>query len=163
MQVQNTTDAYQGFTVRTNPDEMVHGTDAHGNKISRKALPQLVTVRIPPLATVEIEDPIWEAALLIRAKRQGIQIVKDPITIGSDNKEKKSEHHIQTVVADGVYKSYHPVREMVKNGVLVVVKAPELKITMEEMRKAIESEQGFALPTDVDVEVLTAHYHKLFG
>lgn len=165
MQVRNTTEKYQGFTVRTNPSAKVDFIDAHGNKVTKDALPTLTSVRIPPLATVEITDELWEAALLVRSKRQKITIVEDPVTIGSDRKEKKDnvEHFITTPLGDGVWKSYHPIRELVKLGTFEIVVAPKLNLTVKEMRDAITKEQGFALPSDVKEDVLIAHYHKLFG
>lgn len=165
MQVQNTTDKYQGFTVRTNPTATIEFVDVNGNNVTKNALPTLTSVRIPPLATVEIGDDIWEAALLVRSKRQKIDLAKDPITIGSDRKEKKDnvEHFITTPLGDGVWRSYYPVREMVKQGIFKVVVSPKLKLSLDEMRKAITEEQGFALPKEVEESVLVSHYHKLFG
>lgn len=128
-------------------------------------MPILQSVRIPPLATVEISDKVWEAALQVKARRQGVTLVKDPVTIGSDDPSKKElvKHFITTPIGDGVYKTFFPIRELVKSGILKVVEAPKLDMTLAEMREAITKEQGFALPKDVAEDVLIAHYHKLFG
>jgi hypothetical protein len=163
MRLRNKTDRYQGFTVRLNPGETISGKDAHGNLITKEAPIKLHAIRIPPLAEVEIADDIWEMALQVRSKRQQITIHLDEVQVGNEHKAPDQKYFMQTPVGDGVWKTFYPIREMVKQGVLEVTIKPELKLTLEEMRAAIENEQGFALPKEVDADKLLAHYHKLFG
>ncbi|UYD72117.1 hypothetical protein [Vibrio phage vB_VpaM_VPs20] len=163
MRLRNTTDSYQGFTVRLNPGEIVTGLDPHGNKISKEAPIKLQSIRIPPLAEVEIADHIWEAALMVCSKRQAIAIHMDEVQVGNEHKEPNQRYYMQTPIGDGVWKSFYPVREMVKSGKLEVTVKPELKLSEAELREAIEKEQGFPLPKEVDADKLITHYHKLFG
>lgn len=161
MQVKNNTQAYQGFTVRTNPGENVETVDAQGNKIVKPAMPILRTVRIPPEATVEIEDKVWEAAMATKSTRQKVTLEKEPVAIGSDQADAKATNFILNPVGDGVQRAYFPIREMVKEGILVIVEQPKLSLTLEDMRKAIETAQGFALPKEISEEKLIQHYHKI--
>lgn len=162
MQVKNTsTDQYQAFTIRTNPGESARAVRTDGSEYMREVQPRLVHVRIPPEATVEIDDKVWKAALLTKTERQGIAMEKVPVQVGAKDNGSVAVEHITVVNGDGKMREYYPIRELVSTGILVVVDAPEVTLTLEEMRKAIEAAQGFALPKDIDLEVLTAHYNRL--
>ncbi|MGL5015973.1 MAG: hypothetical protein ACRC6V_17095 [Bacteroidales bacterium] len=163
MKIRNTADSYTAFTARLNPNEKVYSVDDHGNKISKPAAPKLKTVVIPPLATVEIDDEIWIAANKAVAKRQKIVLAKDPVTIGSDRKDKVAEHMITTPMGDGVFRSFNPVQDLVKAGILVIEERPVPTLSIEEMRKAIEDEQGYPLPKEVAEELIVNQYNRICG
>lgn len=161
MQVQNTTDNYVSFTARLNPGEKVKGHDAHGNSIVKDALPQLRTVTIPAHATIELEDAVWRSATKARATRQEITLAKDPVQIGSDQSGKVAEHFMTTPMGSGVFKSFNPVLDMVKLGILKVIEHPAVDLTLEQMREAIEKAQGYAMPKEVDEELVIKQYHRI--
>ena len=162
MQVKNTQDYYVSFTARMNPGAQVKGRDAHGNEILKDALPQLKTVTIPALATVEIDDAIWNVAVKGKpAKRQGIHIEKEPVQVGSDSPNAQAENFISVPHGDGVRKSYNPVLDLVKQGILVIVEHAALNLTLAQMRTAVEKAQGYALPEKVDEDKLVNMYHLL--
>lgn len=160
MQVQNTTNSYVGFSARMNAGAKISGVDAHGNKITKDAPVEITTIRIPPLATVELDDKIWTAALKGSAKRQGIEIVKEKVQIGSS---KEAEHVLEMTVpyGDGKKRAYNPVKELLTLGILKVVSAPKNEMTVEELRAAIEAEQGYALPKEVDHDKLVSMYERI--
>lgn len=161
MQVKNTTKGYISFAVRTNAGAKVTGYDALGNQIRKDALPQITTVTIPPMATVEVDDTLWGHAIKAVSRRQRVELHKDPVQIGSDLKEKTAEHYITTPIGDGVYKSFNAVREKIKRGDLVVVEAPAVNLTLEQMRAAIEAAQGYPMPKDVAEELVVAQYNRI--
>ncbi|QTQ06837.1 hypothetical protein QNH09_gp55 [Aeromonas phage PVN03] len=161
MQVKNTTKGYISFAVRLNAGEKVTGYDAHGNEIRKDALPQIRTVTIPPLATVELEDKLWRLAVKATSRRQRVALSKDPVQIGSDNKNAKAEHFITTPVGDGVFKSFNPVMDRVKRGDLQIVEAPKSDLTLEQMRAAIEEAQGYPMPKEVAEDLVIAQYNRI--
>lgn len=161
MKVRNTTDGYLGFTARLNPGEKVKGHDPLGNAIVKDALPILKSVRIPPLATVEVEDALWRSATKSVAKRQGVQLAKDPVQLGTDDPEAKAKHYITTPIGDNVFKSFNPVLDMVKLGLLEIVEHAQTDMTLEQMRAAVEKAQGYPLPKEVDEELVIAQYHRI--
>lgn len=161
MKVRNTTENYIGFTARTNPGEKVKGHDAAGNPFVKEALPVLKSVRIPPLATVEVEDALWLSATKAKAKRQGIVLAKDPVQLGTDDPEAKAKHFITTPMGDNVFKSFNPVLDMVKLGLLEIVEHAKSDLTLEQMRAAVEKAQGYPLPKEVDEELVIAQYHRI--
>ena len=162
MQVKNTQDHYVAFTARMNHGAKTKGIDAHGNEILKDALPQLKSVTIPPLATVEIDDAIWNAATKGKpAKRQKIVMDKEPVQIGTDKNGAVAEHFISVPNGSGVFTSFNPVLDLVKLGHLVIVEHAKLELTMEQMRAAVEKAQGYALPEKVDEAKLMNMYHLL--
>lgn len=161
MKVRNTTQGYVSFTARMNPNEKARGVDAHGNQIVKEARPDIRTTVVPPMATVEIEDDVWRKATKAVAKRQGIRLEKDPVQIGTDRKDATPTHFMTTVMGDGVFKSYNPVLDLVKQGVLEIVEQPQLDLTLDEMRAAIEKAQGYPMPKEVAEELVIAQYHRI--
>lgn len=162
MQVKNLTDSYVGFTVRTNPTERVTGEDAHGNKISKPATPNLVPVRIPPLATVEIDDEIWAGAWETKATRQEIHIVKEQVQVGA-RKEASVQPEMMTLVeGTGKFRPFYPVREMIAEKILEIVEKPVCTLSVVEMRELIEARQGYPLPKDVADELIVGQYERMF-
>lgn len=161
MQVKNTTKSYIGFSARLNPGAKVESFDPSGNKISKDALPEIVTIRIPPEATVEIDDKIWKAALKSSAKRQGVELVKEQVQVGISDKEKATKLNMTVPVGDGKQRNYNPVREMIDMGMLKVVAAAENEMSVDDLRKAIEDIQGYALPKDVAKDKLVSMYERL--
>ena len=162
MQVKNTQDHYVAFTARMNPGAKTKGVDAHGNEILKDALPQLKSVTIPPLATVEIDDAIWNAATKGKpTKRQKITMEKEPVQIGTDKSGAVAEHFISVPNGNGVFTSFNPVLDLVKQGTLEIVEHAALNITLEQMRIAVEKAQGYSLPKEVEEAKLVNMYHLL--
>lgn len=162
MQVKNTQDHYVSFTARMNPGAKTKGYDAHGNEIMKESLPQLKTVTIPPLATVEIDDAIWNAATKGKpAERQKITLEKEAVQIGTDKSGAVAEHFISVPTGNGVFTSFNPVLDLVKQGTLEIVEHAALNITLEQMRIAVEKAQGYALPKEVEEAKLVNMYHLL--
>lgn len=162
MKVQNTTESYIGFTVRVNPNAVVEVKDEAGNVLSTKpAKPELMSIRIPSEATVEIEDNIWNAALKTCSLRQSITLEEEEVITGS-NQGVVEKHKISVPMGDGQFKKFYPVRDMVSSGQLKVIERAKSTLTLEQMRQKIEQTQGFALPKDLDEEKIVAQYNRLF-
>ena len=162
MKVKNTTESYIGFTVRLNPGAVVEVKDEAGNVVNTKpAKPELLAIRIPSEATVELDDNIWNAALKTCTVRQGITLEDEEIITGT-NKDTVEKHIITVPVGDGNFKKYFPVREMVEKGQLQVVERAVPTLTIDQMRKKIEAAQGFELPKDLHEDKVIAQYHRLF-
>lgn len=159
MQVQNTTEHYISFAVRTNPGEMVKGYDANNNEIRKPAMPQLLTITIPGLATVELDDKHWNAAIAVTSTRQQVTLEKEPVQLGTDKPGVNAEHFISVPIGDGKRRKYNPVMDLVKSGQLKVVEHAKSLLTEEEMRKAVEQAQGYALPKDLAIDKLQAAYN----
>ncbi|ARM70543.1 hypothetical protein HOR75_gp17 [Shewanella phage SppYZU05] len=163
MQVKNDTEHYLGFTVRMNAGEKVHGFDANGNKITKDAQPDLRSIRIPAGATVELEDRVWELALETKSQRQGITLEIEDVQAGARKESNVAPEKMSVVHGDGNYKTFYPVRELVKAGKLVVIEKPACKLTVEQMRDKIAEAQGYPLPKEVSDELITAQYERMFG
>lgn len=162
MQVQNTTDHYISFVARTNPGAKTKGYDPRGNEIMRDELPQLRTVTIPGGATVEVDDALWNAATNGKpATRQGIEMEKVPVQLGSDDPSKEAKYHVLNPVGDGKMVHFNPVMELVRAGDLKIVEHAKSEMTLEDLRKAVELAQGYALPKEVDEEKLQHMYNVL--
>ena len=161
MQVKNTTKGYISFAIRLNAGAKTTGYDAHGNEIRKDALPQIKTVTIPPLATIELEDDLWRKAVKTLSRRQQVALSKDPVQIGSDRKGVKAEHFITTPVGDGVFKAFNPLLDRIKRGDLEIVVAPTSDLTLDQMRAAIEKAQGYPMPKEVAEELVIAQYHRI--
>lgn len=161
MKVKNTTNSYIGFSARLNPGAKVEGFDPTGNKITKDALPELITIRIPPEATVEVDDKIWKAALKSSAKRQGVELVKGQVQVGVSDKEKATKLNMTIPVGDGKQRTFNPVRELLDLGILKVVEAAQNEMSIDELRTEIEKIQGYALPKDVPQDKLVSMYERL--
>lgn len=162
MKVKNTTDSYVGFTVRMNPNAVIEVKDEAGNVVNTKpAKPELLAIRIPSEATVEIDDDIWNAALKTCSVRQAIRLDEEEVITGSERGN--VEKHVITVpVGDGNFKRFYPVREMVESGQLQVIERAKSTLTLTQMRQKIEAAQGFEMPKDLSEDKIVAHYNRLF-
>ncbi|AHJ10526.1 hypothetical protein Spp001_18 [Shewanella phage Spp001] len=163
MQVKNDTEHYLGFTVRMNAGEKVHGIDAHGNKITKDAPPDLRSIRIPAGATVELADDVWAKALETKSQRQGIELVLEEVQAGARKESNVAPEKMSVVHGDGNFKTFYPVRELVTERKLVIIEKPACKLTVEQMREKIADAQGYPLPKDVSDELITAQYERMFG
>ncbi|MGI4167719.1 hypothetical protein ACR2VD_27675 [Klebsiella pneumoniae] len=161
MKVRNNTKGYISFSARMNPGATRKGYDAHGNEIRREALPEIKTVTIPPLATVEVDDAIWKAAVKAKARRQKIEMSKEPVQLGTEHGSKEAAHHILTPMGDGVFKEFNPLMDRVKSGDLTIVEKVEVQLTLEQMRAAIEKAQGYPMPKEVAEELVIAQYNRV--
>ena len=162
MKVKNTTESYIGFTVRLNPGAVVEVKDEAGNVINTKpAKPELMSIRIPSEATVELDDNIWNAALKTCSLRQTVVLEEEEVITGT-NKDTVEKQVITVPVGDANFKKFFPVREMVEKGQLQVVERAVPTLTIDQMRKKIEAAQGFELPKDLHEDKVIAQYHRLF-
>ena len=162
MKVKNTTESYIGFTVRLNPGAVVEVKDEAGNVINTKpAKPELMSIRIPSEATVELDDNIWNAALKTCSLRQTVVLEEEEVITGTD-KDTVEKQVITVPVGDANFKKFFPVRELVEKGQLQVVERAVPTLTLDQMRKKIETAQGFELPKDLHEDKVIAQYNRLF-
>ena len=155
MQVRNDSITPTSFTVRMNPKATVKVQSEDGREITRMAMPVLKTVNIPAKATIEVDDDLWSSAWGARTTVPIYDYLEEKVDTGI--KDETKQVSIKIPMATGKSRTIYPLREMVKSGQLVIVKAAELKLTREEVLAAVVK-AGFPVSKDIDDQKLRDLY-----
>lgn len=142
-----------------NRGETVDYRDAlTGQKLTKPAKPSYKLIHIPPLATVEIDDKLWEAATFGSTTIKIMEEVQEPIeglTLGKDKVATKS-----VLMDTGKTKKVNLVEEMVKEGRITIVVPPKSTLTKEEMQTELKA-KGVPTANDADEETVVDLYNKV--
>lgn len=118
-------------------------------------IPQIHTVHIPALATVEIDDEIWLKAWSAKTTIPLYETTKEKVETGG-----KEEFHTILNMPLGTTKVVYPLREQVKKGEFTIVVPPKSTLTDAQMKKAL-TEMGIPLDKDITKEQIENLYNKL--
>lgn len=154
MQLRNNRDfSNVQFNAYVNRGEAVSYRDPlTGATLSKAAKPVYKLIHIPPLATVEIDDELWNAiadgcfcTIKVQEEvREEIEVLS--LGKGKD-KDKKATRSV--LMPTGETKRVNLVDEMIKSGRITIVVEPKSKLTLEEKKKLVE-DSGMKLPKDAD-------------
>lgn len=120
-----------------------------GKTKQKLAKPRLELIHIPALATVEIDDELWNAATVGTTTRKVFEETWEDfpdIDLGKNAPKKR------VLVDTGKREKVNMVQEMIKAGRITIVEHPKLTISLEDMQKALK-EAG--VPTSKDADELT--------
>ncbi len=152
MELKNNKDTYASFTVRTNPKEMVKFIDQEGISREKPAKPVIKTIVIPPLATVEIEDSVWEALYNTVVMKKVLEV----------EEESYSEGLTKTAVySTGEEVRHYPIQELIKANEIIVKTEPEIKLSVAQMSERISKAQGYPLPQNIPEDKVKELYIKI--
>lgn len=158
MQLKNTTEAPIKFLVRTNAGATVTIKDGNGNDITKPEAPKVTLIVIPALATVELEDDLYECMVSAKTKVQEYDIVLAPVQ-GIGTKEKPVMR--KTYEPTGKYKTTSLLKERISVGDLVVVEKPKLKVSLKEMAEALKALKINVSPSTHSDEEVQDLYERL--
>jgi len=159
MQFRNTTDIPATITVRLNPGVKVSGVDINGNNVTKFEQPRLHTVHIPALATVEIEDGVWEKAWDTKSIVSE-QVIEKQECAGFKKSDESTHHYISVAMKTGKTSVVFPIRERVKSGEFEIVKAPKIKLTSAEVIAELKSR---GVSTELEGQELIDLYKLIVG
>lgn len=156
MELKNNNDTYVSFTVRVNPNEIVKFVDAEGISREKPAKPNIRTIIIPPLATVEIEDDVWEVAYNTMVQKNVLEVEEEVVSKDKANVLTKTE-----VYATGKVVRHFPIREMLENNTIMIKVEPTIKLSVAQMIERISKAQGYPMPTNVPEDKVKEIYMKI--
>lgn len=156
MELKNNNDTYVSFTVRVNPNETVKFVDAEGISREKPAKPNIRTIIIPPLATVEIEDDVWEVAYNTMVQKNVLEVEEEVVSKDKNNVLTKTE-----VYATGKVVRHYPIREMLENNTIMIKVEPTIKLSVAQMIERISKAQGYPMPANVPEDKVKEIYMKI--
>ena len=134
-----------------------------GKELEKPAKPELKLIHIPAMATVEIEDSLWEAATLGSTLIKCTEEVREPIKgvdLGKDEHGVAIVATTSTLIETGETKRVNLVEQMVVEGRISIIKPVANNLTIEEMQIALK-EHGVPTAKDATIEAVEALYNKV--
>ena len=156
MELKNNKDTYASFTVRTNPKEVVKYVDLEGISREKPAKPIIKTIIIPPLATVEIEDHVWEALYNTVVMKKELEVEEEVVS-----KDKEALLTKTTIHSTGLETRHYPIRALLDANDIIVKVEPEIKLTVAQMAERITKVQGYPLPQNIPEDKVKELYIKI--
>lgn len=156
MELKNNNDTYVSFTVRVNPNETVKFVDAEGISREKPAKPNIRTIIIPPLATVEIEDDVWEVAYNTMVQKNVLEVEEEVVSKDKANVLTKTE-----IYATGKVVRHYPIREMLENNTIMIKVEPTIKLSVAQMIERISKAQGYPMPANTPEDKVKEIYMKI--
>lgn len=129
-----------------------------GEIVEKQQKPIYKLIHVPPLATVEIDDALWEAATFDTKRIRRLYTTKQ-VKIEGLKQGKKDLFKIERTYT-GETESFCLIQEQVIAGDITIVVPPKSKLTVEQMQAKLKA-AGVPTAKDASDETITTLYNKV--